>query len=280
MTGVAGSGKSTLIHDVLLQQYPEILAVDQSGVSTSIRSTPLTYTGMMDHIRRLFAREGGVSASLFSFNSEGACPTCRGLGTLYTDLAFLDPIKTTCDLCGGKRFREEVLRHTVDGRSISDVLEMTASQALEFFEEPEVFSRLRAMVDVGLEYLTLGQPLSSLSGGECQRLKLANELHKSGGIYVLDEPTTGLHMSDVGRLLELLDRMVDDGNSVIVIEHNLDVVAQADRVIDLGPEGGDRGGGVIFKGTPTQLLDAQGSFTGEYLSQQMPSGSTKPAAHR
>ena len=279
VTGVAGSGKSTLIHDVLLREYPEIIAVDQSGVSTSIRSTPLTYTGMMDYIRRLFARANRVSASLFSFNSEGACPNCRGLGILYTDLAFLDPIKTTCDLCGGKRFKYEVLQHTLGGNSISDVLEMTASEALDFFEEPEVLSRLQAMVDVGLEYLTLGQPLSSLSGGECQRLKLANELQKGGGIYVLDEPTTGLHMSDVGHLLELLDRMVDDGNSVIVIEHNLDVVAQADRVIDLGPEGGDRGGRVVFEGTPTQLLDARGSLTGEYLSQQMPSGSTKPVAH-
>jgi excinuclease UvrABC ATPase subunit len=209
----------------------------------------------MDPIRRLFARENGVSASLFSFNSEGACPKCRGLGILYTDLAFMDPIKTTCDACDGRRFTDEVLRYTLDGRSVSDVLGMTATEALDFFGAPDlgapdVTGRLRAMVDVGLDYLTLGQPLSSLSGGECQRIKLASELRKSGNVYVLDEPTTGLHMADVDRLLALLDRLVDAGNSVVVVEHNLDVIAHADWVIDLGPEGGNQGGTVVFEGTP------------------------------
>ena len=255
VTGVAGSGKSTLVHDVLREQHPDIIAVDQSAIRASVRSTPATYVGVMDRVRRLFARENRVSASLFSFNSRGACPACRGLGILYTDLAFLDPIKTTCDLCGGSRFTDEVLHHTLAGESISDVLGMTTQQALDFFEAPDfdvpdVVRKLQAMVDVGLDYLTLGQPLSTLSGGECQRIKLADELHKSGSTYVLDEPTTGLHMFDVDRLLALLDRLVDAGNAVIVIEHNLAVVAHADRVIDLGPEGGNAGGTVVFEGTP------------------------------
>ncbi|MGH3145758.1 MAG: ATP-binding cassette domain-containing protein, partial [Rubrobacter sp.] len=270
VTGVAGSGKSTLVHDVLREQRPDIIAVDQSAIRASVRSTSATYIGAMDQIRKLFARANGVSASLFSFNSRGACPNCRGLGILYTDLAFLDPIKTTCDVCSGKRFTRGVLRYALAGESISDVLEMTATQALDFFDTPDfgvpdVVRKLRAMVDVGLGYLTLGQPLSSLSGGESQRIKLASELHNSGGTYVLDEPTTGLHMSDVGHLLALMDRLVDGGNSVIVIEHNLDVVAHADWVIDIGPEGGNQGGTVVFEGTPTQLLSAQDSHTGEYL---------------
>ena len=278
VTGVAGSGKSTLVHDVLRKQHPDIIAVDQSAIRASVRSTPATYVGAMDRIRRLFAAENGVSASLFSFNSRGACPACRGLGILYTDLAFLDPIKTTCDLCGGSRFTDEVLHHTLAGESISGVLGMTTQQAVDFFEAPdldvpEVVRKLRAMVDVGLDYLTLGQPLSTLSGGECQRIKLADELHKSGSTYVLDEPTTGLHMFDVDRLLVLLDRLVDAGNAVIVIEHNLDVISHADWVIDLGPEGGNAGGTVVFEGTPRDLLSATGSFTSEYLRQALQPGS-------
>ena len=270
VTGVAGSGKSTLVQDVLREQHPDIIAVDQSAIRASVRSTPATYVGVMDRIRRLFARENGVSASLFSFNSRGACPVCRGLGILYTDLAFLDPIKTTCDHCGGSRFTEEVLHHTLAGASISDVLGMTTAQALDFFDAPDfdvpdVGRKLRAMVDVGLDYLTLGQPLSTLSGGECQRIKLAEELHKAGSVYVLDEPTTGLHMFDVDRLLGLLDRLVDAGNAVMVVEHNLHVIAHADHVIDLGPDGGNAGGTVVFEGTPGNLLSAPDSFTGEHL---------------
>jgi len=285
VTGVAGSGKSSLVHGILVERHPEIVAVDQSAVRASVRSTPATYVGLMDPIRRLFARENGVSASLFSFNSEGACPKCRGLGILYTDLAFMDPIKTTCDACDGRRFTDEVLRYTLDGRSVSDVLGMTATEALDFFGAPDlgapdVTGRLRAMVDVGLDYLTLGQPLSSLSGGECQRIKLASELRKSGNVYVLDEPTTGLHMADVDRLLALLDRLVDAGNSVVVVEHNLDVIAHADWVIDLGPEGGNQGGTVVFEGTPTGLLSAQASFTGEYLRRRSGMGSGVPAKGR
>ena len=266
VTGVAGSGKSTLIGDVFLESYPEAVVIDQSAVGRSSRSNPATYTGIMDEIRRLFAREVGVSPSLFSFNSKGACPNCQGLGFIHTDLAFLEPVKTPCEVCGGKRFKDEVLGHTLRGRSIADVLEMTVLDALEFFDEEEAVLRtLQAIHEVGLGYLTLGQPLSTLSGGECQRIKLASELHKAGSVYVLDEPTTGLHMSDVGRLLAIVNRLVDSGNSVIVIEHNLDVVKNADWIIDLGPEGGSQGGSVVFEGPPTQLLYAQGSLTGECL---------------
>jgi excinuclease ABC A subunit len=262
---------------VFLERYPEAVVIDQSAIGRSIRSNPATYTGIMDDIRRLFARANEVSASLFSFNSGGACPNCKGLGFIHTDLAFLEPIKTTCEVCGGWRFEVEVLGYGLRGRSIADVLEMTVSDALSFFDEEEVLHRLRAIHDVGLDYLTLGQPLSTLSGGECQRIKLASELHKEGSVYVLDEPTTGLHMSDVGRLLAIMNRLVDGGNSVIVIEHNLDVVGNADRVIDLGPEGGNKGGEVLFEGTPRQLLTARGSLTGEYLRRQSRSRPNAPA---
>ena len=277
LTGVAGSGKSTLVREVLVPQHPAAIVVDQSAVATSIRSTPATWTGVMDPIRKLYAKRTGVKPALFSFNSDGACPTCNGLGVLYTDLAFLDGVRSTCTDCGGRRYTDEVLALTVDGRSISDALDMTAEQALEFFEPKDVRRRLQAVVDVGLGYLTLGQPLSTLSGGECQRLKLAGRLHEEGPadgsrIYVLDEPTTGLHMSDCGHLLGLLDRLVDGGSSVIVVEHNLDVIAHADWVIDLGPDGGDDGGQVVFEGPPAELVRAQGSFTGEHLARHLGAG--------
>lgn len=268
VTGVAGSGKSTLINDVFAKQHPEVIIIDQSAVSTSIRSNPATYTGIMDDIRRLFAQENEVSSSLFSFNSKGACPNCQGLGFIYTDLAFLEPVKTACEICGGKRFREEVLNYKIKRKSISDVLEMTVQDAVGFFDKKDLKRRLQAIHDVGLDYLTLGQPLSTLSGGECQRIKLASNLHKKGSIYVLDEPTTGLHMSDIGHLLEILDRLVDDGNSVIVIEHNLDVIRTADWVIDMGPEGGKKGGEIVFTGTPADLIHAQHSLTGQYLKKK------------
>lgn len=265
VTGVAGSGKSTLINAVFAKQHPEAVLIDQSAVSTSIRSNPATYTGIMDDIRRLFAQANDVSASLFSFNSKGACSNCQGLGFIYTDLAFLEPVKTPCEICGGKRFKEEVLEYKLKGKSISDVLEMTVQEAVEFFDKKDLKKRLQAIHDVGLDYLTLGQPLSTLSGGECQRIKLAGNLHKKGSIYVLDEPTTGLHMSDVGHLLEIMDSLVDSGNSVIVIEHNLDVIKNADWVIDLGPEGGKNGGEIVFTGTPADLINEPASLTGQYL---------------
>ncbi|MEU6455709.1 excinuclease ABC subunit UvrA [Streptomyces sp. NPDC047065] len=264
VTGVAGSGKSTLVAE-LTAAHPEAVAVDQSAIGVSARSTPATYLGIMDTVRKLFARETGTEPGLFSFNSAGACGTCEGRGVIHTDLAFMDPVTTTCHDCEGRRFREEVLRLTVDGRSVADVLAMTAGQALDLFADPGLRRRLRALHDVGLTYLTLGQPLSTLSGGERQRIKLATRLHRTGAVYVLDEPTTGLHMSDVQGLLALLDRLVDTGNTVVVVEHNLDVVARADWVVDLGPDGGRDGGRVLFEGTPRDLLAARGSSTAEHL---------------
>ncbi len=265
ITGVAGSGKSSLINEVFLTQHTQAVVIDQAAVGTSTRSNPATYSGVMDDIRKAFARANDVSASLFSFNSEGACENCQGLGVIYTDLAFLDAVKTPCEVCGGKRFKDEVLAYRFNGQSITDVLAMTVREALDFFEIKEIVRRLQAMSDVGLDYLTLGQPLSTLSGGECQRLKLASELHKKGSIYVMDEPTTGLHMSDVGHLLGIMNRLVDSGNTVVVIEHNLDVISNADWIIDMGPEGGSKGGQVMFEGTPKDILSAEHSLTGDYL---------------
>ncbi len=265
VTGVAGSGKSSLINHVFLQQHPDAIMIDQSAVGTSSRSNPATYTGVMDDVRKAFAAANKVSPSLFSFNSAGACENCQGLGVVYTNLAFLDEVKTPCEICGGKRFKDEVLAYKLKGKSISDVLAMTVQQALEYFDAKEIVHTLKAMSDVGLNYLTLGQPLSTLSGGECQRIKLASELHKKSSIYVMDEPTTGLHMSDIAHLLEIMNRLVDDGNTVVVIEHNLDVIKNADWIIDMGPEGGNKGGKVIFEGTPGQLVQAKQSLTGAYL---------------
>ena len=265
VTGVAGSGKSSLINHVFLRQHPGAIVIDQSAVGVSTRSNPATYTGIMDGIRKAFAAANGVSASLFSFNSKGACENCQGLGVIYTDLSFLNDAKTPCEICGGKRFKDEVLTYKLKGKSITEVLEMTVEQALDFFDTKEIVHILRAMNDVGLTYLTLGQPLSTLSGGECQRIKLASELHKKGSIYVMDEPTTGLHMSDISHLLEIMNRLVDTGNTVIAIEHNLDVIKNADWIIDMGPEGGNKGGKVMFEGTPRQLLGAKHSLTSAYL---------------
>ena len=243
--------------------------IDQSPVGISSRSNPATYTGIMDEVRKTFARVNKVSPSLFSFNSKGACENCQGLGVVYIELAYLDEVKVPCEICGGKRFRDEVLAYTFHDKSISDVLNMPVGEALDFFDTKEVakdvMRKLQALSDVGLDYLTLGQPLSTLSGGECQRIKLASELHKKGSVYVMDEPTTGLHMSDIGHLLALINRLVDAGNTVIVIEHNLAMIKNADWIIDMGPEGGNKGGRVMFEGTPQQLLDCQQSLTSMYL---------------
>lgn len=266
VTGVAGSGKSSLVNEEFLAQHPGAIVIDQSAVGTSTRSNPATYTGVMDDLRKAFASANKVDAGLFSFNSKGACEACNGSGVIYTDLAFLDVFKSPCEVCQGRRYKDDVLAYRLDGKSISDVLAMTVEQAVELFKKrKEIVRKLQAMHDVGLAYLTLGQPLSTLSGGECQRIKLASELHKDGSIYVLDEPTTGLHMSDVGHLLVILDRLVDAGNTAIVIEHNMDVVRHADWVIDLGPEGGSRGGNIVFTGTPRELSHATQSLTGKYL---------------
>jgi excinuclease UvrABC ATPase subunit len=266
ITGVAGSGKSSLINEAFLRQHPGAIVIDQSAVGTSTRSNPATYTGVMDDVRKVFAAANRVDASLFSFNAKGACAKCNGSGVIYTDLAFLDGVKTLCDECHGRRFKDEVLAYTFAGKSVSDVLGLTVVGALEFFPQPAIVRKLEAMRDVGLHYLTLGQPLSTLSGGECQRIKMASELHKKGSVYVLDEPTTGLHPSDVTHLLAIFDRLVDMGNTVIVIEHNMDVVRQADWVIDLGPEGGSRGGRVVFEGTTAGMIEDGRTLTGRYLA--------------
>jgi excinuclease UvrABC ATPase subunit len=274
VTGVAGSGKSSLIHECFVPAHPTAVVIDQSAIGTSSRSTPATYTGVMDDLRKELADANGVDAGLFSFNSKGACEACNGLGVIYTDLAFLDGVKTPCETCHGRRFKDDVLAYKLGGKHVGDFLAMTVTEALAFFEEGPgakakkpgpIVKKLRAMRDVGIGYLTLGQPLNTLSGGECQRIKLASELHKSGSIYVMDEPTTGLHMSDITHLLAIIDRLVDGGNTVIVIEHNLDVVRHADWIIDLGPEGGSKGGKVVFEGPPAALAKLATSITARYL---------------
>lgn len=265
ITGVAGSGKSSLINEAFVAQFPDAIVIDQSAVGVSTRSNPATYTGVMDDVRKAFAKANKVDAGLFSFNSKGACENCQGLGVVYTELSFFDVVKSPCEICGGKRFKDEVLSHKLNGKSIAEVLDMTVREALEFFTIPEVTRKLQAMSDVGLDYLTLGQPLNTLSGGECQRIKLASELHKQGSIYVMDEPTTGLHMADISHLLEIINKLVDAGNTVIVIEHNINVIRNADWVIDLGPEGGSKGGQVVFEGTPADLKKAKQSITSKYI---------------
>jgi len=266
VTGVAGSGKSSLIHGYLQAVEPAAVLVDQRLGRGSRRSNPATYTGMLDAIRKAFAAANGVSAALFSANSKGACPDCSGLGVVYMDLAHLDPVVSECEACEGRRFTSEVLEHKLRDASIADVFDMPADAALEFFTEKPVRARLTAMADVGLGYLTLGQPLSTLSGGERQRLKLANELDASAKVFVLDEPTTGLHMHDVDRLVGLLDRMVDSGATVVVIEHNLEVIARADWIIDLGPGAGRDGGQIVFEGPPAELVEHPTSLTGQHLA--------------
>ena len=268
VTGVAGSGKSSLIQGCLPLSYPDTVIIDQNLARGSRRSNTATYTGILDNVRKAFAKANKVDAALFSANSKGACPDCNGLGVIYTDLAHLDPMVTVCETCQGKRFTDEVLQHKLRGRSISDVYEMPVAEAVEFFTEPAVARILKGLDDVGLGYLTLGQPLSTLSGGERQRLKLAAELGKSGNIYVLDEPTTGLHMNDVDTLIGLFDRLVDEGSTVIVIEHNLDVVSRADWVIDLGPGAGQDGGMVQFEGVPADLARSSDTLTGRYLARR------------
>lgn len=264
-TGVAGAGKSSLINETLLRQHPDAIVIDQSEVGANSRSTPATYTGIMDEIRKDFAKANNVSNSLFSFNSKGACENCQGLGVVYISLAFLDEVKTPCEVCGGKRFKDEVLEYKLNGKSIADVLSMTVEEALGYFTNKKILNTLQAMSDVGLNYLSLGQPLSTLSGGEGQRIKLASELHKEGSVYVMDEPTTGLHMSDISHLLAVINRIVDNGNTVIVIEHNLDIIKNADWIIDMGPEGGHKGGQILFEGTPKDLLNVETSYTAQYL---------------
>lgn len=272
VTGVAGSGKSTLIRDVFAREYAErVVLVDQSPVTATGRSTPATFLGFFDEIRKTMSEANGVDASLFSFNSKGACPVCKGRGMTVTELVFMDPVTTVCEACEGKRFNSDALSRLYKGKSIVDILEMSAEEACEFFSDnPKIRKPLRAMVEVGLPYLSLGQPLSTLSGGERQRVKLAKYLNaRKGNIFVLDEPTTGLHASDVKSIMTLLDGFVKRGNTVIVIEHNLDVMKQADYIIDIGPDGGTAGGRVVFTGTPGEMAASADTITARYLRKSL-----------
>ncbi|PXX54747.1 excinuclease ABC A subunit [Nocardia tenerifensis] len=269
VTGVAGSGKSSLISGAFAAQHPDAVMVDQSGVGISSRSTPATYVDIMDTIRGLFAKANDAEPGLFSFNSTGACPACKGRGVIETDLAYMDPVTVTCEVCEGSRYNDEALQKTLRGKNIAEVLGLTVEEGLSFFDEEKVTGKLAMLREVGLAYLTLGQPLSTLSGGERQRLKLALRLQDTGTVFVFDEPTTGLHMADVDRLLTLFDRLVDEGNTVIVVEHDLEVVKHADWIIDLGPDAGRHGGKILFEGTPHELTSDKTSITAEYLRKNL-----------
>jgi excinuclease ABC A subunit len=270
VTGVAGSGKSSLIHGSVSGR-DGVVSVDQTAIHGSRRSNPATYTGLLDPIRKAFAKENGVKPALFSANSEGACPTCNGAGVIYTDLGMMAGVTTVCEECEGRRFQASVLDYRLGGLNIAEVLDLPVERAAGFFGKgkaatPAAHAILLRMADVGLGYLRLGQPLTTLSGGERQRLKLATHMGAEGGVYVLDEPTTGLHLADLEQLLRLLDKLVDSGKSVIVIEHHLAVMAHADWIIDLGPGAGHDGGKIVFEGTPSAMVAARSTLTGQHLA--------------
>jgi excinuclease UvrABC ATPase subunit len=269
LTGVAGSGKSSLIHGSVSGR-DGVVTVDQTAIRGSRRSNPATYTGLLEPIRKAFAKENGVKPALFSANSEGACPNCNGAGVVYTDLGMMAGVATPCEVCDGKRFQAEVLDYQLNGKDISEVLAMPVAQALEFFAGdggvPAAHRILERLSDVGLGYVSLGQPLTTLSGGERQRIKLASRMAEKGDVYILDEPTAGLHLADVEQLLGLLDRLVDAGRSVIVIEHHQAVMAHADWIIDLGPGAGHDGGRIVFEGTPADIVADRSTLTGEHLA--------------
>jgi len=270
VTGVAGSGKSSLVHGSVAP-LDGVVSIDQGAIRGSRRSNPATYTGLLEPIRKAFAKSNGVKPALFSSNSEGACPNCNGAGVIFTDLGVMASVSTVCEVCEGKRFQASVLEYTLGGKNISEVLAMPVSEAERFFASgdariPAAHAILQRLVDVGLGYISLGQPLTTLSGGERQRLKLATHMGESGDVYILDEPTTGLHLADVEQLLGLLDRLVESGKSVIVIEHHQAVMAHADWIIDIGPGAGHDGGRVVFEGTPAQLVADRSTVTGEYLA--------------
>jgi excinuclease UvrABC ATPase subunit len=270
VTGVAGSGKSSLIQGSVAQR-DGVVVIDQGAIKGSRRSNPATYTGALEPIRKAFAKANGVKPALFSSNSEGACPTCNGAGVIFTDLGIMATVESTCEECEGKRFQAAVLEYRLGGRNIAEVLAMSVVEAEAFFGDgeartPAAHKVLDRLTDVGLGYVSLGQPLTTLSGGERQRLKLAAQMGEKGEVYVLDEPTTGLHLADVENLLGLLDRIVDSGRSVIVIEHHQAVMAHADWVIDLGPGAGHDGGRIVFEGTPADLVAARTTLTGEHLA--------------
>ena len=265
VTGVAGSGKSTLVNEVFAKDFPESIRIDQSQVHGNIRSNPATFSGMMNSIRKAFSVANDVDSGLFSYNSKGACETCGGTGTVELNLSFMDKTEMECSECNGNRYKQEVLQYLYKGKNIVEIMEMSVADAVDFFEAKDIQRQLKSMETVGLGYLSLGQPLNTLSGGESQRLKLAKELNKKGNIYILDEPTTGLHLSDVSNILLIIEKLVEKGNTVIVIEHNLDVIQGSDWIIDLGPDGGTGGGEVLYEGPPAGLIDCERSVTAKYI---------------
>lgn len=265
VTGVAGSGKSSLIREAFMARYPAAILINQKAIGTSSRSTPATYSGVMDEIRKVFGKANHVTPSWFSFNAKGACPVCKGTGKIKYDMAFADSVEVTCEECQGERYNPTALGYLYKEKNIRDVLAMTIDQAINFFTEPKIIAPLQKLQEVGLGYMTLGQPTSELSGGENQRLKIAAELNKTGNTYVFDEPSAGLHPDNIEMLLSLFNRLVANHNTVIIIEHRMQLISQADWIIDIGPGGGDHGGQVVFSGTPAEILSASESVTGKYL---------------
>ena len=272
ITGVSGAGKSTVLDEVV-RRHPKAIVADQSLPGGNVRANAATYTKVFDDIRNYFSEFTGLDASEFSFNSSGSCEACHGLGYTVTDMHFIGDIRAVCEVCGGKRYKPEVLSRKVRGKNISDVLEMTVKQAIDFFHfEENITHKLEALSSVGLGYITLGQPLNSFSGGELQRLKLAEKIRNHGEIYIFDEPMHGLHFKDTSRLIRVLNSLADGKNSVIVVEHNLEVIAQSDWIIDMGPYGGKNGGHIIFEGTPAEILKCEDSLTGQALRKAVSDG--------
>ncbi len=267
VSGVAGSGKSSLIRDVFAKQYKDrVVMIDQSPITATGRSTPATFLDFSNDIRKIMAVEHQIDVGMFSFNSKGGCPHCHGKGVVVTELVFMDPVTTKCEMCEGKRYSEEALSYRYRGKNISEIMELSVEEALKFFSDhSKIYRKLQTLSEVGLSYISLGQPLSTLSGGERQRIKLAKHLKNKGNIFILDEPTTGLHASDIKGIMKLLEGFVNRGNTVIIIEHNLDVLKQADYVIDIGPDGGTNGGEIVFIGTPRQMLENAETITAQYL---------------
>ena len=271
VSGVAGSGKSSLIRDVFAKKYSnQVVLVDQSPITATGRSTSATYLGFFDEIRRVMAKENNVDPSIFSFNSKGACPVCGGRGVIVTELVFMEPVTTICEACEGTRYSKEALSYKYRDKNIKEILEMPVSEAFDFFKDNKKLQKaLGAMMEVGLPYLSLGQPLNTLSGGERQRVKLAKDLYAKGNIYILDEPTTGLHASDILKIMNLLESLIEKGNTVIVIEHNLDVMKRADWIIDVGPDGGSKGGEIVYSGTVKDMIEKSNTITAQYLRKSL-----------
>jgi len=269
VTGVSGSGKSSLIEEVISQHGERVVLIDQSQVGANKRGCIATYVGAFDRIRKYFADTHSMHPSFFSFNSHGRCELCKGIGFIEMDMNFLGDVKIKCESCHGSRYKEKVLKYLYKGKNIAEVLTMTAAEVRDFFDSPEINEQMNLLDEVGLDYMEMGQSLDTLSGGESQRLKLASKLQAKGEFYILDEPTSGLHFANVEKLLLLLNRLVDHGNTVLVVEHNLDVVKNADWVIDLGPEGGEKGGYIVAEGTPKEVSRNIQSCTGSYLKEMM-----------